>query len=182
MENNHMRMITRCKDPSRITAFTGHRSLPWGYNKNLAPCIRAKDHIADAILAAIDSGKNTFLCGLALGADTLFAEEVLRLRAEGHRMYLVAAIPSEQQTSRWSDADRDRYVHIREQCDALYIHDVSGKMDFSRACIGRNEWMVDNSTALIALYDGTDKGGTARTVAYARRKGGTITIIHPSKG
>lgn len=93
-----MRVITQCNIPSRIVAFTGHRALPWGRNKNLALYLSAKNRIADAILAELVNGKNTFLCGLALGADTLFAEEVLRLRAEGRRMYLVAAIPSEQQT------------------------------------------------------------------------------------
>lgn len=35
----------------------------------------------------------------------------------------------------------------------------------------RNRYMVDRSSLLIAVYDGTPKGGTMNTLAYCRAKG-----------
>jgi uncharacterized phage-like protein YoqJ len=39
--------------------------------------------------------------------------------------------------------------------------------------------MVDNSEYLIAVYDGSKKGGTAYTVEYALKKERKNIIIHP---
>ncbi|MGN1099694.1 MAG: DUF1273 domain-containing protein, partial [Christensenellales bacterium] len=41
----------------------------------------------------------------------------------------------------------------------------------------RNEYMVDESDMLLAVWNGIEKGGTFNTVAYARKKGIGIEII-----
>jgi len=41
-----------------------------------------------------------------------------------------------------------------------------------------NEWMVDNSDAVIAVWDGTP-GATANTVDYARKLGRSVLVIDP---
>ena len=43
----------------------------------------------------------------------------------------------------------------------------------------RNRFMADNSDVLIAVYDGSEKGGTAYTVNYAKKKGLDVIIIQP---
>ena len=44
----------------------------------------------------------------------------------------------------------------------------------------RNEWMVDNSGAVIAVWDGTPSG-TANTVKYARKQKKAVLVIDPVK-
>jgi len=44
----------------------------------------------------------------------------------------------------------------------------------------RNEWMVDNSDAVIAVWDGTP-GGPGNTVDYARKFGRSVLVIDPIK-
>jgi len=42
----------------------------------------------------------------------------------------------------------------------------------------RNDWMVDNSDAVIAIWNGAP-GGTANTVEYARKSGRSALAIDP---
>lgn len=44
----------------------------------------------------------------------------------------------------------------------------------------RNEWMIDNSDAIIAVWDGTPSG-TANTIEYARKQGKPVLVIDPEK-
>lgn len=43
----------------------------------------------------------------------------------------------------------------------------------------RNRWMVDNSSILLAVWDGKKSGGTYQTVKYAEGKGQEIVRIRP---
>ena len=43
----------------------------------------------------------------------------------------------------------------------------------------RNEWMVDHSSRLIAIYNGSP-GGTRNTIEYAKRKKLEIAIFDPN--
>lgn len=81
--------ITSYKDPSRIIAFNGHCNLPLSKFEVHPFCADAKRSIADAIFAAHDEGENSFICCLALGADTLFSEGRC-----GYVMKLILAISS----------------------------------------------------------------------------------------
>ena len=40
--------------------------------------------------------------------------------------------------------------------------------------------MIDNSDALLAVWNGDNKGGTAYTVHYARQMGKEIVILNPA--
>ena len=43
----------------------------------------------------------------------------------------------------------------------------------------RNEWMVDHAEAVIAVWDGVEKGGTWNCVRYAKEQNKEIYRIHP---
>ena len=50
---------------------------------------------------------------------------------------------------------------------------------YTPGCMGRrNRYMVDRSSLLLAVYDGTPRGGTMNTLAYAMRQG-VQTVILP---
>ena len=67
---NEERAVTAC--------FTGHRPPKCSESDPLL-----RQAIGNAIDAALKDGFTVFMGGMALGADTLFAEEVLKRRAGG---------------------------------------------------------------------------------------------------
>lgn len=142
--------------------FTGHR--PHKLHQPESVVIAA---LEEKIREAIDDGFVTFISGMAWGVDIWAAEIVLRLKAEGHPIHLIAAVPYEGFERGW-DNDWKRRFHVAlSAADFVkYICD-----HYHRGCFQvRNEWMVDHSALLIAAYTG-EKGGTKNTVDYASRKG-----------
>ena len=156
--------------------FTGHRpaKLPWGYNESDPRCVRLKERIADAVLLAYQEGYRHFLCGMAQGAALYFCQAVLHLKAQHPGVTLEAAIPYEGQADHWPPADRLRRQHLLNQCDLETVV----QHHYTKGCmLRRNRYMVDRSSLLIAVYDGTPKGGTMNTLAYALRQGVETVIL-----
>lgn len=64
---------------------------------------------------------------------------------------------------------------INESDEVYYVSEER----YTHWCMNkRNEWMVDNSDLVIAVWDGT-KGGTANCVRYAVKQGKEITKLEP---
>lgn len=138
--------------------FTGHRpeKISWP-EKEVIAWLEAE------ILKAIDDGFVTFISGMARGVDIWVAEIVLRLRDEGQPIHLICASPFEGFERSWSDDWKQRYIDVMRQADIVkYVC-----QGYSRSCFQiRNEWMVDRSARVIAVYNG-EAGGTRNTLKYA---------------
>ena len=160
--------------------FSGYRpeKLPWGANESDPRCEALKGFLLDAVERLYLSGIRHFICGMARGCDTYFCEAVLSLRMKHSDITLEAAIPCEEQALRWSQNDRDRYNILVGKCD--YVTYV--EKEYSRGCMHRrNRYMVDNSSVLLAVYDGKS-GGTIYTINYAARRGLEVIEITPPAG
>lgn len=147
-----------------ICAFTGHRPqrLPWGGREEDPRCAALKQQLEETVARAVERGCGTFLCGMARGCDTFFAEAVL---AKGLR--LEAVIPCPEQADCWPEPDRLRYQGLLLRCSAIHVLEDA----YSEGCmLRRNKAMVDRADVLITVYDGCG-GGTASTVSYARKQG-----------
>ena len=155
-------MATESELRQHRACFTGHR--PHKLHQPESVVIAA---LEEKIREAIDDGFVTFISGMAWGVDIWAAEIVLRLKAEGHPIHLVAAVPYEGFERGWDDDWRRLYHAVLSAADIVkYICN-----HYHRGCFQiRNEWMVDRSARLIAAYTG-EKGGTKNTVNYAARKG-----------
>ena len=152
----------------RSCAFTGHREnkLPWRDNESDPRCRELKDKLSDAVHALYAAGIRHFLCGMATGCDTYFAEAVLELG-----LRLEAYLPCPSQPDRWSEGDQRRYTAILCRCDAVYMVEP----EYSQGCmLRRNRKMVDAADGLLTVYDGSP-GGTGAAIDYARRQGKTVT-------
>ena len=152
-----------------ICAFTGHRpkSLPWGNREEDPRCEALKMLIRSAVRQAAERGFCHFLCGMALGCDTYFAESVLELKQSKPELVLEAVIPCPGQADRWSEKDRTRYGQLLQQCDVLTVLEDS----YSDGCmLRRNRSMIDRADLLISVYDGAG-GGRGNTVQYAKERG-----------
>ena len=162
MEENLRRETTCC--------FTGHRpeKLPWGEDETDERCRALKERMARELDGLYDRGYRHFLSGMARGGDTYFAEAVLALAERRGDVTLEAAIPCQEQADRWSRADRERRQAILDQCGIETL--VQRRYD--RHCMHRRDrYMVERSSAVLALYDGIPEGGTFYTLSYAMDQG-----------
>ena len=156
--------------------FTGHRpkQLPWGNDETNPDCIKAKKLIMEAINDAIKDGYTDFYCGMALGADTYFAECILEKKKSGEDVRLHAAIPCPQQEDGWSKNNIKRYNEILSLCDSKTVINPI----YTRTCmLSRNRFMVNNSARVIALWNGDFGGGTGYTIKYAQSEKHEIHIV-----
>lgn len=163
----------------KVCAFTGYRphKLPFGDDESHPDCERLKQRLFCETLRLTWEGVCTFISGMARGVDMWAAEIVLQLRETlpSREIQLWAAIPYDRQANGWSLEEHARYRGILERVDRVEF--ISH--NYFNGCLQmRNRWMIDQSTHLIAVYDG-QPGGTKSTLDYARRKGLEITIIEP---
>lgn len=162
---------------TETACFTGHRpeKLPWGSDESDPRCYALKERLGDIVEALYASGIRHFICGMARGCDTYFCEAVIALREEREDVTLEAAIPFDGQSGKWSAQDRKRYYYLTAQCDRETVL----QHGYSKDCfLRRNQYMVDSSSVLVAVFDGT-AGGTSQTVSYASREGLEVISINP---
>lgn len=147
--------------------FTGHRpdKMELG-EKDIKPLLEK------AIDNAIADGYITFITGMAMGVDIWAAEIVLQRKKINKDLHLICALPHPKFDSRRSMAEKMRFNKIIKNADI--VKEIS-KYYFSGCYQVRNEWMVDRSNRVIAVFNG-QKSGTKNTVDYAKRKG--ICVIN----
>ncbi len=133
---------------------------------------KIKKELSEAIDHVISCGITRFICGGALGFDTLAAQAVIEKKKEKN-VFLEIAVPCKDQDAKWNAAQKEEYCKILESADkvtVLFEKYVTGCMHF------RDAFMVDNSDVLIAYYRGTP-GGTQYTFMYAESRGLKIINI-----
>lgn len=141
--------------------FTGHRP-----EKLLSTEETIRQSLTEEIENAIASGYTSFISGMARGVDLWAAEIVLSMRSIHPELQLICAFPCKK------DYVSRQAQLILEQADQVVF--VSARYDpgcFQR----RNEWMIDHSSRIIAIYNG-EKGGTKNTINYAQKKGVDIHL------
>ncbi len=154
--------MTEQEKRKKRCCFTGHRpeKLDWPEAEIVA-------WLESEIRKAVDDGFTTFISGMARGVDIWAAEIVLRLRDDGLPIHLICASPFEGFERSWAESWRRRYADVMRRADLVkYIC-----KSYSLACFQiRNEWMVDRSARVIAVFNG-QAGGTKNTIRYAQSKG-----------
>lgn len=148
--------------------FTGHRP-----EKLTRPEWMIRSELESSIEHAVDDGLNVFISGMSRGVDLWAADIVLRLRDSGKPVRLICAIPFEGFENSWEQAWKRLYSKTMHSAD--FVKFVCPK--YSHSCFQiRNEWMVDHSTKVIAVFNG-EKGGTKNTIDYANIMGVDIEYI-----
>lgn len=155
--------MTEQEKRSHRCCFTGHRPEKLSVSEG-----EVKAALQKEIRQAIADGMNVFITGMAPGVDIWAAEIVLELREqEVLPLKLIAASPHPEFENRWSLDWQKRYAAVMAKADL--IKEVC--THYSRGCYQiRNEWMVDHSARVIAVWNG-QPSGTKNTIMYANRKG-----------
>lgn len=162
-------------DKKAVCCFTGNRPprLPWGSDESSPLCREVKLLISDEAERKIKQGYSLFVSGMALGADTLFAEAVLELKKKYPSIALECALPCANQSDGWSKDNKLRHAKI---CNAADYVTVLAPEYRDGCMIKRNRYMVDKSSAVVALCFSMS-GGTKSTLDYAKKKGVEITVL-----
>lgn len=158
-----------------IVCATGHRpnKLGWGYDYSNPSWIKVKGIVKQYF---IDWGVEEVWSGMALGFDIVVALAVLELKKEGYDIKLNCAIPCRNHSCKWPQESVDLYDSILEQADSVVlVTDAEYKPYMMQK---RNEFMVDQSNKVLALWDGS-KGGTGNCVEYALSKSKPVTVVTP---
>lgn len=153
--------MTEAEMRNHRCCFTGHRP---------DKLTRSEEQITKDLTAAIDNaisdGYRTFISGMAMGVDIWAAQIVLEKKTVLPGLHLICALPFPGFGDRWSSQWSDVYNEIIRQADLV----KSISQSFSYASYQkRNEWMVNHSGRVIAVYNGS-AGGTRNTVEYAQQK------------
>ena len=163
----------------RSCAFTGHRpsGFSFGQDESDIMCRGIICALRVQIKRMYDMGVKTFYTGCATGVDTWAAEIVMDEKKYCKDMRLIAAVPFKGQDENWDISEKKRYKEIIEGCDEVVT--LSEKF-YRGAFLKRDRYMVDNSDAVIAVYDEDNQSrGTGYTVRYALKKNKTVVIINP---
>lgn len=162
----------------KVCAFTGHRpkSFPWKYDESAPDCILLKEVLAEQIKTLVDRGVTDFLSGMAQGVDLWCSEIVLVLKKKNPALMLHCILPCKGQESKWTASTQERYHSILRQADEV----VYVGQEYSRECmLKRNRYLVDHSSLLLAVYNGTRRSGTGATVRYAQQLGKCVYVLDP---
>lgn len=97
--------------------------------------------------------------GMATGWDMAMAAACMFLNVP-FRAY----VPFEGQDRHWSDADRTMYRSLLDEAESVVVQSPTERR---AAYIERDMQMVDDSSRLLALWNGDPTTGTGRTITYA---------------
>lgn len=144
-----------------ICCFTGHRTIP---EERISYVL---SRLQEEIKELINGGVRYFICGGALGFDTLAAETVLNFKKSFGDISLILYLPCPSQSQKWKKSDVVKYNKILNTADSV----IYTSPEYYNGCmLKRNRMMADASLFCVA-YITKRGGGTFYTVEYARQKG-----------
>lgn len=179
--------------------FTGHRpDKLGGYNWYADKNIEIRDVLWQKVCEVISDYKNNnninefhFVTGGALGIDQFAFDIVSEAQAfiNSYKITTEIAVPFKNQPIKWHQEDIDRYYNQLQDADKVTYVDTldnykikgyeEGKY-YPAKMQKRNEYMVDISDIIIAVWDGS-KGGTYNCIQYAKKQNKKIIVINPKK-
>lgn len=171
-------------DRSTTCCFTGHRSrdLPFGGDVSKQGIKNLISTIQLVCTQAYNEGYRTFITGMAEGADIMCGSVIMDMMncKEYGDIRLICALPYREQRRELS-RPTDRYIHslLLDKAEAVVVTGTVG--DRARYRV-RNLFMVEHSSAIIAVYKEKQKGsGTLQTINMAKRNGLITHIIELEK-
>ncbi len=163
-------------------AFTGPRALklPWRFNENDARCIKLKEILRSETEKKIKQGVTTFYTGGQNGIDLIAGEIVIELK-KVYDIKLIVVLPYETIADYWNENIRNRFFDMMVCADMQ----ITLNSRYKKGCYRqRNEYIVKNSEALIAVFNESFKkrSDTYQAIKMARMRGLEIIMIEVDSG
>lgn len=167
---NKKQILTIPESEKRLhrCTFTGHRP-----EKVVGSEGKIIIELRKEILQAIDDGYRVFLTGMSRGVDLWAADIVIELRRYNKDLKLMCAIPFEGMEDCWPVDWKKHYNLVRKQADHVQVLSDRYSPDVYQ---NRNQWLVNHSSRLIAVFNG-EPSGTGNTIQYAKEQGIPVEII-----
>ena len=145
--------------------FTGHRPPKLGgYGKEAQQNLY--NFAYQILYKHFDVCLDKAIIGMAQGWDLTIAQACFLLNIP-----YIAVVPFPGQELVWPDEKvRSLYRSILDTAQQVVYVSQSTGGNVARALQLRNQWIVDHSEKLIALWDGIESGGTWNCVKYSRRR------------
>jgi ribA/ribD-fused uncharacterized protein len=171
--------IERKDTVMKTICFTGHRpNKLGGYDTNNEKMTWVKAQLKECINRAYHAGFAHFISGGALGVDQVALSIVYEVQKEyAFDIITTVAKPFPSQACKWPESSIIEFNRLCNLADKVF--DVSPDPYTAEKMQVRNEWMVDNADAVIAVWDGTP-GGTANCVRYALEQKKHVLRIDPA--
>ena len=163
-----MAALTEEEKRKRQCCFTGHRP-----EKLSRPVDDIKIDLENEIIAAIREGYRTFITGMARGTDIWAGNIVVRLKEDFPDLRLIAAVPFPSFSKNWDPEWQSLFRTLLDKADL--VRTICPKYSFEVYQI-RNQWMINHSSKMIAIYDGK-AGGTRNALQYAGKCGLQIRCL-----
>jgi uncharacterized phage-like protein YoqJ len=114
---------------------------------------------------------------MAWGFDLAAGEVVAELKRVHTDVELVAVVPYEGFYRLFHAEDAEQYRRVADAADeVIVVSEDESKVAYRL----RNDYLVENSSIVVAWFNGVPRGGTAYTLRQARRKGVLIENIFHS--
>jgi len=148
---------------------TGHR--PTGLSE--AEQIWAQEEIRRTLKRLqLFHGSREVISGLALGADTWWAQAAL-----SYKMNLAAYIPFEAQADSWPVGNQKLWKELREKASREVVLGTHYDVKFFHA---RNDAMIKDADLCVALWKtSTTRGGTFSAVQKIRKLEKPLILLDP---
>lgn len=160
----------------KTVCFTGHRpeKLP-GYKELNNPALSVmKSMLYYQIYQSVKEGFEYFISGLARGVDIWAALYVIEIKKKFPDLKLISVKPYEDHGRYFKGEDLWNLKNVLAESDDI----ICVSKEYSRDCYKlRNQFMVNNSSKLIAVVDDY-KSGTGQTINYANKMGINVSIIN----
>ena len=152
----------------KITSFTGHRLIKKEHLQRLSPLVDR------AIEYAYSEGCREFLCGGAVGFDTIAARCVIRFKMYHPDVRLKLILPCKNQDEKWSDRQRSAYEHLLSSADEVeFVAD-----EYTDGCMRERNFILANRADVLVAYVGHNRSGSAQTVRMADSMGKTVYNLY----
>ncbi len=160
-----------------ICCVTGHRPKGFPFSREMfnLSFMYYQDALYIELKNLVIDGYTDFITGMADGADLDFAETVLEIRDdECFQIKLEAALPYPLPPTKRITEYSEKRDDILYECNSKYAVSTY----YHKGCMQkRNQYMVDKSDIVLAIWNGVESGGTWNTIKYARSKGKPIRYI-----
>lgn len=151
-----------------IVSGTGHRpERLGGYSEQV---LEKLTHLAQKTL--VDLNPDWIITGMALGWDTAIAQAAVNLGIP-----FSAAVPFAGQESKWPKQSQIKYADLMNLANKVVIVCEGGYAGWKMQ--KRNEWMVDKSDLVLALWDGSSNGGTFNCIEYIAKQQKQVVNLWP---
>ena len=163
----------------KTVCFSGHRpeKLPFCGDTSSPQVKMIMARLFGEIENSIESGYTTFISGMAKGVDLWAAKYITERKEALPQIRLICAVPYVGYGESWKGVDKWDFCWITDKADEIvYVCDRYYPYCMKK----RNEYMIDNSSRLIAVIEDYNSG-TGQTIRLAQKKGLDTIIISARK-